>query len=406
VKNTRGILVAILLVLSLIGILLSSACSSPSTTAKPAAPVTSAAPAPATSAAPAPATSAAAPKPSTSAAPAPASSAAPATSAAAVKVIEWKFAAQHAPITGVAKIDQAFADRVFEKSGGKLKITTYFSESLLKYAELYRGVQSGVADCAYYAIGTNAGLTELNKVLTLPFMGFANMSQATSIQEKLWAKYPEMLAEFQGMKVLGPRSMPANHFHTTGKQVLTPADIKGMKCIASATTADQLQMAGATPVSLGIGDWYTSLERGLVEGQFTHYAVLEAFKTLDLLKYHDNFGDFGAQTSLDCYIFNQKSWDSIGPDLQKVVEEAVQWRVKAIVTSDENDVQHAKDSAKAKGHVTNMATADQLKQWSATMAPYQQKWVADTVKAGGKNAQAIFDDALKMIQEANAAPAK
>ena len=159
-----------------------------------------------------------------------------------------------------SQIDQAFADRVFEKSGGKLKITTYFSESLLKYAELYRGVQSGVADCAYYAIGTNAGLTELNKVLTLPFMGLANMSQATPMMEKLWAKYPEMKAEFQGMKVLGPRSMPANHFHTTGKQVLTPADIKGMKCIASATTADQLQMAGAIPVSLGIGDWYTSLE--------------------------------------------------------------------------------------------------------------------------------------------------
>lgn len=321
---------------------------------------------------------------------------APTTTQASTKTIELKFAAQHAPTTDVAKVDQAWADRIYEKSGGKLKITCYFSESLAKYAELYRAVQTGVADCAYYAIGTNPGVTELNKVLSLPFMGLTDMYMPTPIMEQLWEEFPEMKDEFKGMVVLGPRAMAGNHWHTTGKEILVPADIKGMKTIASATTADQMKIAGANPVTLGIGDWYMSLERGLVDSHFTHYAVIYAFKTIDLMPYHLNFGDFGAQCSLDVYIFNQNVWDSLGPELQAVVEEATNWRVKEVADRDVAEVQRSMDYGKSLGQKFVQATDEQIELWKEAFLPYHEQWIKDT---GGK-AREIYNRAVELIEEA------
>jgi hypothetical protein len=39
-----------------------------------------------------------------------------------------------------------------------------------------------------------------------------------------------------------------------------------------------MKAIGAVPVSIGLGDWYTSLERGLVEGIYFLFPVLSYLK--------------------------------------------------------------------------------------------------------------------------------
>ena len=59
------------------------------------------------------------------------------------KPVELKFSTWSPPVSGVAKIDQKMCDMIMEKSQGRIKITTYFGETLLKMPEAFRGVQSG-----------------------------------------------------------------------------------------------------------------------------------------------------------------------------------------------------------------------------------------------------------------------
>ena len=59
-------------------------------------------------------------------------------------------------------------------------MTCYFSQSLLKPNETYKGVQAGIADIACYNIGINPGAHDINRVINLPFMGF-NMEDGTEI---------------------------------------------------------------------------------------------------------------------------------------------------------------------------------------------------------------------------------
>ena len=79
------------------------------------------------------------------------------------------------------------------------------------------------------------------------------------------------------------------------------------------------------PVTIGLGDWYTSLERGLVEGIYFLFPVLPNFKGEDLFKYHTVVN---ASLGVNFWIFNEKKWNSLPADLQKIIEEAANWRAE------------------------------------------------------------------------------
>jgi TRAP-type C4-dicarboxylate transport system substrate-binding protein len=139
-----------------------------------------------------------------------------------------------------------------------------------------------------------------------------------------------------------------------------------------------------------------SLERGLVESHFTHYAVIYAFKTIDLMPYHQNFGDFGAQCSIDTYIFNQDVWDDLGPELQAVVEEATDWRVTEVATRDIAEVQRSRDYGASLGHKFVNATDEQMQLWRDAFLPYHEYWINQT----GRNSRDIYNRAVELVSAA------
>jgi TRAP-type C4-dicarboxylate transport system substrate-binding protein len=382
------------LVMVLFFSLLASACGS-SATPSSAPPAATSAPAktsaPASSAAPAPA-------PATSAAPA--ATQAPAPASPAAKVIELRFADWGAPTTGPAVVEKQWAENIEKASGGRVKISLYFSESLVKMAEIYRGVQSGVADIAIYNVSRDPGLQELNKITQLPFMGWPDMRKSTAILEKLWSKFPALSNEFKDFKVFGLRFLPGYQIHFVKKEVKTPQDIKGMKIIGSGVWVDSLSAMGAAPVTLGAGDFYMALEKGLAEGHAVHIAACNAFKTLDLLKYHTFFGEGGANYQADCFIMNLDTWNKLPADIQKILDDAGRWRADAQLTSDIGMVQSAIDYAKNKNHTLTYLTPDQIKAWVTVVKPVHDKWISD-MAAKGLPAKDIYDEANRLIAEAN-----
>jgi TRAP-type C4-dicarboxylate transport system substrate-binding protein len=314
-----------------------------------------------------------------------------------MKPIELKLADWNPPKAGVAQITQKMADMIGEKSGGKLKIRVYTAESLVKMVEVFRGVQTGVADISYCTAAVMGSPLELNKVTSLPFMGITSMEMASAVHEKLFSQSPEVRAEFKGLKVLGFRGMPLYHGHFVKKEVHVPTDIKGMKLIAAGPWVDIVSAAGGAPVSLGIGDWYMSLERGVVEGHFVHFPVTYVFKTLDLFKYHTMFGG-GAATTPDCFIFNLDVWNSLPADLQKVIEDAIRWRTGEITKFDYEEEQRAINYAKSKKQTFIYVTPEEVKLWVEAAKPAHEKWIT-TTSAKGLPARKVYEEAQRIIKE-------
>ena len=104
--------------------------------------------------------------------------------------IELKFAHYsnpgHPMLEGIAK---PWAKMVEEKTNGKVKITIYPAQTLVKMRDTYDGVVSGIADIAYGLTLVTPGRFPLSNVITIPFSPWTTSSElASQVVQKLYVE--------------------------------------------------------------------------------------------------------------------------------------------------------------------------------------------------------------------------
>jgi len=309
--------------------------------------------------------------------------------------LELKFADWAPPHMGIAKLNQKMLDMIMEKSQGRIKIKSYFAETLLKNPEQFRGIQSGTADIGQWVVGTTGSGDKLMTVMRLPFQDIKTMEMGTEVFQKFFRTTPELISEYKGIEVFGLRQMPAYQVHTVKKLARIPADLKGMKLIAASGWVDYAKAVGAAPVTMGVGDYYLSLERGLVEGVFLHFPASLMFKTLDVTKYHTMVNSSSIPEGI---IFNKERWNSLPPDLQKVVRDVIEWRTAEILKVDYAEEERAIEYAKKRGNTFYTPTPDEMKLWRESAEPLHETWIARYEKEG-LPARKVFDKLTQLINE-------
>uniref|UniRef100_A0A7C2P1Z9 TRAP transporter substrate-binding protein n=1 Tax=candidate division WOR-3 bacterium TaxID=2052148 RepID=A0A7C2P1Z9_UNCW3 len=315
---------------------------------------------------------------------------------AQTQVIELKLAQWDPPQTMVAQFTQRMVDMINEKARGRLKITPYFGETLIKQPEHYRATQLGVVDIAYFGPTAPGSPVLLGRIISLPFLGLTSHEMVTDVYKKLFNESPELRAEYKGLKVMGIFGIPGDNFHMTKKLIRIPSDAKGIKIIAlGGPRAEFLKEIGASPVTIPVGEWYTSLERGLVEGLFFLNPVLSVFKLEDLFKYHTIVN---ASFGLNMWIFNEQKWNSLPPDLQNIIIEGMEWRVKEIHKFDKNEDIRIIEYAKSKGHTVYYPTEEEMKLWREVAKPIHYKWIEE-MESKGLPARKVYNRLQRIIKE-------
>jgi TRAP-type C4-dicarboxylate transport system substrate-binding protein len=314
-------------------------------------------------------------------------------SIAQTKPIELKLTQWDPPQALNAQLTQKMVDRINEKAAGKLKVVPYFGETLIKQQEAFRSTVLGVADMSYFGPTSPGSPVVLGRIQSLPFLGITSHEMGTEVVRRLFKESPELQAEYKGVKPLGMFGIPMDNFHMVKKAVHVPNDAKGLKIIALGPRVDFMKQIGAVPVTMGLGDWYTSLERGVVEGLYFLFPVLANFKGEDLFKYHTVVN---ASLGLNMFIFNEKKWNSLPPDLQKIIEEAADWRAAEIMKSDRAEEERIIADLKKRGQEIYYPTAAEMKLWQAEAKPVHDKWIADNESKGSKK---VYDHFQKIIKE-------
>jgi TRAP-type C4-dicarboxylate transport system substrate-binding protein len=293
------------------------------------------------------------------------------------------------------------AQRIAEKSKGRVKIKTYFSESLLKYDTTITGTSSGVADISFVDPGLFTGQFNLNLVFTRMIMDIPTEGAATKAFRELIRKNPALNDELEakGIRWISIMAMPGFNIHTTRSPIRTPVDMKGKRIsIMGKDPALWIESMKGAPVQLAPGDWYMSLSRGLVEGQFVHWAAIDSFKLADVFNYHTLFGEEGAQPSFSGYIINLKTWNKLPKDLQDIIVEAYDWAGDGNVEALSHEVSRAISASKEKGNTFIKLTPDELRQWADTMVPINNRWIEET-EALGLPARKTFDELMRLFEK-------
>lgn len=317
------------------------------------------------------------------------------------KVFELKFNDWGPPGLGLGKVEQDGLRRIEQKSNGRIKITEYFSGTLIKVNDTYKGVASGIADLSIYVVGVTPGVQDLNYIFNIPAIGLPNNLKTTAIYRELLEKFPEIQQENEksGTRWVSIAGMPPNNLHTTKKQVKVPKDLKGTTMLANGAQMGALMTSnGGTALSLGPMDWYTSLQKGLGEGIFSHYPAMDGFKLMELAKYHTEVGEGGLGSTGFGYIVNLKTWNSLPPDLQQIIVEGFDWINDEAMKMNIALIEKAKSEGKAAGQIFYQSTPEEINLWEQAIKPVNDKWVKET-EAKGLPAQKVYDGLLQLIKD-------
>ena len=308
------------------------------------------------------------------------------------KVLEFRFST-HTPEDAVAY----WAKRVEEDTGGRVKITVYAHASLMDYKDTLSGLKDGIADIAFVAPETFPEAFPLNNVLVMPFMPLSDKEQQIKIWHELQGKFPELPAEWDEFQVLYDDTMYSNTLHMVNFAAKVPEDMDGLRMFAGATVADIMEEYGATPLFLEVPDWFTSLDRGLLDGMWLPWDALLELNIYPLLPYHTTFPSAPGMLNRNTFM-RKEAWNTIPPDLQKIILDIAPDERSHFWNALDGAVTAVRKAAISEGGTIVDLTPEEVDKWYQAAKPFHDAYI-EKVNAMGLPATEVYNEALRLGKE-------
>ena len=298
-----------------------------------------------------------------------------------------------------AKVIVPWCDKIAAESQGKLKCQIYPAMQLGGTPpQLLNQVRDGVADIVWTLPGYTPGRFPTSEVFELPFITTTHEASSRAMWDFV-QKYS--MNEFAGLKPLATWVNGPNVLHFRDKQVKTLADLKGVKVRAPSRLGTKMLAAlGATPVGMPVPQMAESLSKGVIDGALIPWEVVPATKTHELTKFHAESGTEHAMTTATMiYVMNQKKYDSLAPELRKVIDansgrETSAWVAGQFRSADAG----GREAAVARGNTVYQITTEELAKWKEATAQVDDEWIKE-VSAKGMDGRKMYDDAVALVKQ-------
>ena len=204
-----------------------------------------------------------------------------------------------------------FVDKINAKFKDHINIEILGGPEVTPPLQLHEAVKKGVIDmaqtsCAYYP--------------SLLWEAQAAMFTNNTWQERYSAGYYETMSKLHegvGLVWLGNSTYNETFHLYTNKPVKKPADFAGQKIRVFPAFIPFIKALGAVPINLPMGDIYTAMERGAVDGfVMTHFGFVKDFSWHEVTKYAI---DYDLYRGTAWILVNPKKWNEIPPDVQKEI---------------------------------------------------------------------------------------
>ncbi len=171
------------------------------------------------------------------------------------------------PTHPVHKAMVFMADKVNEKSGGKLQIQIYPSGQLGSEQQCVELLQIGSLAITKVSSAVMESFTEDYKVLGLPYIFKSKEHSFQVLDGDIGKELLESTVKFW-IRGLCFYDAGSRSFYTINKPVNTPEDLKGLKIrvMKSITAVEMIKTLGGSPTPISYGELYTALQSGVVDG--------------------------------------------------------------------------------------------------------------------------------------------
>ncbi|CAM5183413.1 TRAP-type C4-dicarboxylate transport system substrate-binding protein OS=Castellaniella defragrans OX=75697 GN=HNR28_001723 PE=4 SV=1 [Castellaniella denitrificans] len=310
------------------------------------------------------------------------------------------------PATSNAQLNmiQPWCDRIARESDQRMVCQIYPAMQLGGTpAQLFDQARDGVADIVWTLPTYSAGRFTKSAVYELPWL----VPNAEAGSRALWAfaqKYA--LDEYKGVHPIFMHMHGGTLIHFVGKRPKTLADMKGLKIrSANRVNSQMLEAIGAVPVQMPLPAVPDSLAKGVVDGAAVPWEGVPAIKLDEISRYHLDVPKGKPRMGNSIFLFgmNQARYDSLPPDLKKVIDdnsgiEVSAWAGRTVF--DEREAEFMKTSRENGSEFHYMDEAE-YQRWVDATQGVRDLWIQAVDKKGGQGAD-LYAAARNLVKEFSA----
>ena len=311
------------------------------------------------------------------------------TTPAAAKSYELRVASYVPPVVHLGKALDWWAAEVQKRTNGAVKVTVFHGQTLGKVRTSLDMLDSGTADVAMLPAPAFPGRFPVSELVADTPLLRGNVRMANEVFTQLLMA--GLLKEFDKYKVICWFNIDQMMLFTT-KKVTTLQDLKGLKIRARGRASTEIvEKLGASPVALEVGELYTSLERGIIDGVTTSITAFSLMKLFEVCKYLVDEPLYGGLVPI---LMSNRSWNQLPVDIQLILEQVNKEFTYVFLNFTWEEMKKSYEIAGQDGREIVKLSPEERERWENAIRP-----VTDGALARVKKADLPADEIMTKVQD-------
>ncbi len=293
------------------------------------------------------------------------------------EVIEFKFAQFFPPPARHSKICQEFIADLQARTNGQIKVQFLAGGSLLKAPNMYKGVETGIADIGFAHVEYTPGRFPVTEICGLP-LGYPSGWVSNMVVNDFYNRFKPK--EWKDVEVLWMHSSTPNVM-ITKKPVRSLEDLKGMTIRAPGRVGDTVKALGGNPAPTAMMEVYDAMSKGVIDGVNTPFETLKTFRFAEVAKYTTACWQVG--NAYPFYVvMNKNSYKKLTGENKKIFDKLCgEYKERIALMWNLVDFE-GKDYAIQKGVEIIDLTPEQVTRWKAAAVPVIEDYVKKMSSTG------------------------
>lgn len=228
------------------------------------------------------------------------------------------YGSPYTPNHPFGKADVVWINDVAERSGGRIKVKPYWGGVLLSSAESMVEVKYGLVDVGLITPIYARGGAHTQRVQAGFYGGVQSYMDQLAVYDCIAAEFPVLNEELDGLKVLAVQGGNFPGVVTRDRPVRTLADFAGLRLRAPTELTPLLKSLGADPVNMPMGEVYSALAKGVIDGVAAPADTLLSLHFNEVASYYSRVRF--ARGAYPSRAISQKTWDALSDADRELLE--------------------------------------------------------------------------------------
>ena len=218
------------------------------------------------------------------------------------------------------RLARKFAQEVEKRSNGQLKFEIYPSSSLVKTFSQFGALRKGTLDMSVLPLAYGGGEVPEVNITLMPTL-ITSYEQGLNWKNAPIGKELTRILDEKGIKIV-TWVWQAGGIASSGKPVVSPDDVKGMKVRGGSKEMDlMLQAAGGAITNVPSNEIYSAMQSGVLDGAITSSTSLISFRLYENSKALTTGRKRTFWFMFEPLLIAKATFDGLTKDQQKIVME-------------------------------------------------------------------------------------